>query len=71
MIANTQFEPIDARLAFPCFDEPDLKAQFSLTIGRKDTMTTASNMPLKSTVPIEFMPGYVWDQVSIYRFNLI
>lgn len=45
---TTQFEPADARAAFPCFDEPEFKATFSVTIIADKGLDALSNMPAES-----------------------
>ncbi len=45
VIATTQFEATDARRAFPCWDEPDLKAVFGVTLVVGDGLVAVSNGP--------------------------
>jgi len=43
VIATTQMEATDARRAFPCWDEPDLKAVFGVTLVVDDDLAAISN----------------------------
>ncbi len=60
--AFTQFEPIGARLAMPCFDEPGFKVPFEVVVTVPADAVALSNMPESlrqpsadgATVTIEF-----------------
>ncbi|KAJ2804747.1 hypothetical protein H4R21_001525, partial [Coemansia helicoidea] len=49
-IATTQFEPTDARRAFPCWDEPTQKATFDVTLRVRKELTALSNMDVARVV---------------------
>ncbi len=45
-IATTQMESTDARRAFPCWDEPDRKATFEVTLVVEEGLAAFSNSPV-------------------------
>ncbi len=51
VIATTQFEATDARRAFPCWDEPDLKATYQVTLVVPEHMMAVSNSQSVSDEP--------------------
>ena len=46
--ALTQFEPTSARRAFPCWDEPELKASYTVRMIHRAGTTALGNMPATS-----------------------
>lgn len=50
-LAPTVFEGIDARHAFPCYDEPGLRASFTIEIKHHMSFHAISNWPANSVVP--------------------
>ncbi len=63
-IGATQFEAIDARRAFPCFDEPDMKAIFNLKINTPKNLSVLANTEIvekknttKDRVEYSFAPS--------------
>jgi aminopeptidase N len=48
----TQFESNEAHRVYPCFDQPDLKAVFELTVDAPEAWTVLSNEPVTSVEPM-------------------
>jgi puromycin-sensitive aminopeptidase len=51
VIATTQMEATDARRAFPCWDEPDFKATFEVTLVVEEGLGAYSNGPIVEETP--------------------
>ena len=56
-LATSQMEPNNARMAFPCFDEPSFKANFTIHVTHDPRYWAASNMPPISTTPAQTVAG--------------
>ncbi|XP_052753554.1 membrane alanyl aminopeptidase-like [Galleria mellonella] len=58
--ATTQFQPYHARKAFPCFDEPQFKSRYVISIVRDSNLSPSfSNMAINDSATNEVAPGRV------------
>ena len=64
----TQFESADARRAYPCFDQPDLKAAFRFAVVAPDDWLVVSNATRPDPVPAGG-PAARWDFPATARIS--
>jgi alanyl aminopeptidase len=60
----TQFEPTDARGAFPCFDEPSYKVPWQLTLHVPTSDTAISNTPIERDTSDGSLKTYLFKQTK-------
>ena len=70
-LATTQFEAADARRAFPCWDEPEAKATFEISIIAENKFSAISNMPIKSKKKMGGKTLYNFSKTPVVSTYLI
>ena len=70
-MASTQFEAADARRAFPCWDEPEAKATFDVSVITDNGLAAISNMPIVSKKKIGKKTVYTFDSTPMMSTYLL
>uniref|UniRef100_A0A8V0Y1V6 Aminopeptidase n=1 Tax=Gallus gallus TaxID=9031 RepID=A0A8V0Y1V6_CHICK len=66
MLVASQMEPAHARMVYPCFDEPEMKATFDIRIIHDPSYVALSNMPAIDVSEMKDENGSLW---SVTTFN--
>lgn len=64
-IAAADHEPTDARKSFPCFDEPNKKATYTISIIHPKEYEALSNMP----VEVSIFKIFLFVQIACYSIR--
>lgn len=71
----TDFEPYNANLVFPCFDQPDLKAKFSVSVVTPEKWRVISAAPEESVTPASggrtLHQFLTTPRISTYVFSIV
>ncbi|OVF08628.1 putative metallo-aminopeptidase [Clavispora lusitaniae] len=67
LLVSTQFEPIGARRAFPCIDDPARKSHFTVTLVHPTSLVALSNCPV---IENEYIDSY-WSRTKFERSPLM
>ena len=70
-LATSQFEAADARRAFPCWDEPEAKATFDISIIAENKFTAISNMPVASKKRMKNKTLYKFTKTPVMSTYLV
>lgn len=66
VLATTKFEPTYARRAFPCFDEPNKKAKFTLSLQHQAAFQPIALSNMRVEVGLWVLEeGFVWPRQDI------
>ncbi|CAG9335311.1 unnamed protein product [Blepharisma stoltei] len=71
LMATTHFEPIYARKAFPCFDEPIMKARFQLNVTADDDFFVISNMNYTEKKTLGSKTAYKFEETPLMPCYLL
>lgn len=61
---GTQFQSVHARHAVPCYDEPGIRANFTLSVIHHQSLRALSNMPIESSKLV----NYFSDERMVTKF---